>query len=69
MDDNGNWGLAATAAPYRAMVHRERAAAGKVCRLVPLMVALVLTVLFALWVVVPVAEQWRAETGTVLVDP
>lgn len=69
MDDNGNWGLAATATSYQTMVHRQRSAAGGVCRLVPLAVALLLTVLFALWVVVPVAQQWRAEAGTVLVDP
>jgi hypothetical protein len=48
--------------------HRERTTAVKACRLVPVVLALLLVGLLTYAVVLPLADQWRQGTSTVLVD-
>lgn len=50
------------------MSHRDRTAAVKVCRLVPVILALLLVGLLTYAVVLPMSDQWREGTGTVLVE-
>ena len=48
--------------------HRERTTAAKTCRLVPVVLALLLVGLLTYAVVLPLSDQWREGTSTVLVD-
>jgi hypothetical protein len=48
--------------------HRQRTTAAKTCRLVPVVLTLLLVGLLTYAVVLPLSDQWRRGTGTVLVD-
>lgn len=48
--------------------HRNRTTASKVCRLVPLFLALLLAALLTAGVLVPLAHMWNGGTDTVLVN-
>lgn len=59
-----------TAGPsYERMAHRGRMTASKVCRVIPLVLALLMIGLFTYAVVLPFSAQWQEGPGHVLVEP